>query len=562
MSSEDDPAKKQLQNSNILSAGQGGGLQVEKSKKEMLEDEAMILVLQGMKDDYDPKLSQQEKAELKTRGQIAEENMTHKKRAIRTLRRKVKINDTFAAILALSGMVIALVEYNFYSSGDGSKERPSQEVYEVVFGKFDQEGWENSLIKTMNKTTPFTTVLRFVVSLSTAVLMIPIFFHMKLNFDLSIQSGKIKYGSSMIKSKHFRTFLIEVFINLIHCPPYLDYEFIYSSMDFPIRYSLDLILANLMLLRIYLALRLFSLYTKWRSELAMKYCEMEGCEASTGFAMKASLQENPYLSLLLAFMLSALILGIPVSNFEIPMNELQALVPDGSPLNFSLWNGIWLIVITMTTVGFGDFYARTHPGRFASVLSIFWGIFLTSMMVVTLTNSFSLDSKETRAFNILYRLKARRNLMDKATFMVTLIVRLRSLATDVERRLKNLDPKKPSDEAKINEMTQKFEDEKTEIYAKLDIVRSQFNEADSHLQSAEDDPVEEIRKLSLSIESDFNKMRNFFIAVKEIEANLLCIQKSHEIIEKIVDETAKYCLLFNKEIIQFKGGIFDIKKAE
>lgn len=221
---------------------------------------------------------------------------------------------------------------------------------------------------------------------------------------------------------------------------------------------------------------------------------------------------------------------------------------------------MWLIVITMTTVGFGDYFARTHIGRFTSVLSIFWGIFLTSMMVVTLTNSMTLDAKESRAFNILYRLKSRKILEDKATFVATLTIRTRALTNDYLRRREGLDPVK--DAEKISELEKKYNDEKAENLSKLDIAKSMFLEASSNLKSADDDPVEEIRKLSLSIEHDFNDMRNFFLAIKEIEANLLSIQKSHEVIEKIVDQCKAYNELFDKEILQYKGGLFEVDKKK
>jgi hypothetical protein len=41
----------------------------------------------------------------------------------------------------------------------------------------------------------------------------------------------------------------------------------------------------------------------------------------------------------------------------------------------------------MTTVGFGDFYSKTYLGRTVSVLGVFFGTFLVSLMVVTLSSS-------------------------------------------------------------------------------------------------------------------------------------------------------------------------------
>eukprot|EP00358_Blepharisma_japonicum_P003871 CAMPEP_0202951840 /NCGR_PEP_ID=MMETSP1395-20130829/33963_1 /ASSEMBLY_ACC=CAM_ASM_000871 /TAXON_ID=5961 /ORGANISM="Blepharisma japonicum, Strain Stock R1072" /LENGTH=183 /DNA_ID=CAMNT_0049660131 /DNA_START=877 /DNA_END=1425 /DNA_ORIENTATION=+ len=61
----------------------------------------------------------------------------------------------------------------------------------------------------------------------------------------------------------------------------------------------------------------------------------------------------------------------------------------------------------MCTVGYGDFYPQTHMGRFVIVIACFWGVFLVSMTVVTLTESSEFSKGEARAYDILYRLKAK-----------------------------------------------------------------------------------------------------------------------------------------------------------
>lgn len=69
----------------------------------------------------------------------------------------------------------------------------------------------------------------------------------------------------------------------------------------------------------------------------------------------------------------------------------------------------------MTTVGFGDYFPRTHMGRFVIILASFWGVFLVSLMVVTLTNSSEFSIAEQNSFDILQRLKIKKKVRDQAS---------------------------------------------------------------------------------------------------------------------------------------------------
>lgn len=170
---------------------------------------------------------------------------------------------------------------------------------------------------------------------------------MRYNYTLSVEKGTTPVGKSIFRTSFFRTFIIEVFFNLIHCPPGVNAVFKTTHIDKTMIYSLNTIFNTLMLFRIYLVFRLFAHYTKWRSEIAVKYCEVEGCEANTTFALKALLKESPYVSLLMGLIISSILFGLALRNFERPLNENLG---DGVGQDFSfIWNGMWLAVVTMTT---------------------------------------------------------------------------------------------------------------------------------------------------------------------------------------------------------------------
>ena len=110
--------------------------------------------------------------------------------------------------------------------------------------------------------------------------------------------------------------------------------------------------------------------------------------------------------IILAFMISSITLGFAVRILERPYYQAEeegASSVDKGLSNYQdysfLFNGWWLIVVTMTTVGFGDFFAVTYFGRTVSVIACFIGTFLVSLTVVTLSSGSKYKMNQQRAFN-------------------------------------------------------------------------------------------------------------------------------------------------------------------
>jgi len=125
---------------------------------------------------------------------------------------------------------------------------------------------------------------------------------------------------------------------------------------------------------------------------------MNGSSASYNFAIKSLMKAKPYSVLTISLLISVAHQGYCLRIFERPLSE-------DSGQNFdSLINTTWNVLVTMTTVGYGDFFPKTNLGRIIGIVIAFWGQFSISLFVVSLSTMLEFDSGELRAFQLGRRL--------------------------------------------------------------------------------------------------------------------------------------------------------------
>ena len=85
---------------------------------------------------------------------------------------------------------------------------------------------------------------------------------------------------------------------------------------------------------------------------------------------------------------------------------------------------MWNIIITISTVGYGDYYARTTLGRIVIFFVCIFGVFVVSLMVVTLTNSLMTTSLENKAIIVLQRIEMKKSIIETAGTVLTIMAKL------------------------------------------------------------------------------------------------------------------------------------------
>lgn len=65
-----------------------------------------------------------------------------------------------------------------------------------------------------------------------------------------------------------------------------------------------------------------------------------------------------------------------------------------------------MVVVTLTTVGYGDFVPITSLGKIVTICTAFWGGFIISLLIVSVNDIFNLSVPQRIAYDKLVRVRS------------------------------------------------------------------------------------------------------------------------------------------------------------
>ena len=133
-----------------------------------------------------------------------------------------------------------------------------------------------------------------------------------------------------------------------------------------------------MFLKITLILRNLFNHTEFSDPFAKLHWERHGFTANTRFAFKWFLLRYPGITVVTTLTTSILIISYIGRIVERPFSQIETGW-DADPFI----NNVYLTVITMATVGFGDFVPYTTLGKIVAIFTAFWGGFIISLLVTS-----------------------------------------------------------------------------------------------------------------------------------------------------------------------------------
>lgn len=206
---------------------------------------------------------------------------------------------------------------------------------------------------------------------------------------------------TVLKARNVKGFLFNLFLALIQ--PYLfinDVEFNLkrgsSSNPAKVNY---LLFCGFVVIRYWYIIKFLIISSYYYSPRMQRFSAMYQTELNLSFAMKCILKSHPLICLIIMFLSNICMGGYMIRIWERYGNPLPSASFD------SYENCIWYAFITMCTVGYGDFFAGSSVGRLVVCFVAVSGVFIMSTLTVVMTDNFTFEGGELKAFNMLWQIE-------------------------------------------------------------------------------------------------------------------------------------------------------------
>ena len=301
---------------------------------------------------------------------------------------KIIINSFIQFVFALISILSGFIQYEL-SHIDANNINTAYKIGNLISLRENPEFIKNKLN---------ILLAEYICFITTIGLLITFFFEFLLDCELNYYLKK--FPEKMWRRDKRK--LINLFKNIVLfiCHP----NPVFHNLRFGIyNYKYDIsqvlyvndVFFSLLLLRLWFIFKLLVVFSDYSSARTQRICNMNNFSVSFSFCMKALMQNIPY-------HVYSLLLGLCLIFCSCNLRIYERGLDEKSDLIFSnYWNCIWCIIITMTTVGFGDYYPSSIIGRIIGIISCFMGVFLISMLVVTITNVLNLTPHEQNVYMIL-----------------------------------------------------------------------------------------------------------------------------------------------------------------
>ncbi len=134
----------------------------------------------------------------------------------------------------------------------------------------------------------------------------------------------------------------------------------------------------------------FSVLNTYRGRIV---CKMTNVTVNDQFLIRTYLHQHPIETLLITSFFLLIVSSYCLYVFERETNY-KAMIDGDTEIAIEYHEHIWLLVVTVMTVGYGDIYPRTTGGRFISMSASLCGLVWSATLIGVINNSIALSYQE------------------------------------------------------------------------------------------------------------------------------------------------------------------------
>eukprot|EP00741_Cyanophora_paradoxa_P016019 tig00000042_g15465.t1 len=263
------------------------------------------------------------------------------------------------------------------------------------------------------KYNEMNNALRSVIAGLCGVIIILMYVAYQMELQALKISNTIPKEETLWSSGLWKMFLVEAFVCSWHVPPGVRWNMEARDTSGSIIVYNEAMLGLTVMGKLYLLARSLRDHHSVCKGGGRFLCTMNATEPSVFFVLKAMLERNPVLVLG-----SILLCNLVVSSYALVLCE-RAFEP-----GYLYSDGLWNLYIALTTVGFGDIYPLTYPGRTVVAISVFFGLCSTALLITVVQETLRLTKPQVRVLETLSTAAFQKELRDAAAACLQRLWRL------------------------------------------------------------------------------------------------------------------------------------------
>lgn len=184
-----------------------------------------------------------------------------------------------------------------------------------------------------------------------------------------------------------------------------------SFNNYELNFPLNFLLFPFVLIRLYKPLKLILFLTRYFDFRAGRISSMMGQKLDFIFAIKCILCKHQNMFVGSILIVATLCFSLLMNMYEGPAFYYLKQENQSSTNNFEKFNDcLWFIIVTTTTIGYGDYYPVTNLARIVTVLASIVGNICLSILTYATLCYFTTSISENSLIKFISRIECKENL--------------------------------------------------------------------------------------------------------------------------------------------------------